>query len=96
MADLPLVSNNLPNAKGENVQHEGNSYLTKKGDPLFLYGEKRYHSVEDWRKATGQEPRDGKTMVDTRKAASITMPADYRLKVPRELEKSPLWKTLPE
>jgi hypothetical protein len=92
VADLPLVSNTLPDAKLEYVRHEGNSYLTKKGDPLLLHGEKRYSNLDDWRKATGQETSDGKPTVGTAKADSITVPALQQLKVPRELEKAPIWK----
>jgi hypothetical protein len=83
--DLPLVSNNLPDAKLEDVRHEGNSYLSKKGDPLLLHGEKRYSDVNEWRKATGQETRDGKPTVGTTKADSITVPGEYRLTDPRSL-----------
>ncbi len=92
MGDTPLVSNNLPDAKLEDVRHEGNSYLTKKGEPLLLHGEKRYSSVHDWRRATGQETREGKPTVGTAEADSLKIPADYRLTDPRALAEWPLFK----
>ena len=92
VGDTPLVSNNLPDAKLEDVRHEGNSYLAKKGEPLLLHGEKRYSSVHDWRKATGQETREGKPTVGTAEADSLKIPADYRLTDPRALAKWPLFK----
>lgn len=93
-ADIPLVSNNLPDAKLEDVRHEGNSYLAKKGDPLLLHREKRYSNLEEWRKATGQETREGKSTVGTAKADSITVPAEFRLTAPRSLAEWSLFKAL--
>ena len=92
--DLPLVSNTLPDAKLEDVRHEGNSYLSEKGDPLLLNGEKRYSDVDEWRKATGQETRDGKPTVGTTKADSITVPGEYRLTDPRSLAEWSLFKVV--
>jgi ferric-dicitrate binding protein FerR (iron transport regulator) len=85
--DVPLVSNNLPAATGEDVRFEGNSYLTDKTEPIFTHGDKRYSSTDDWRKATAQETRDGKSAVGKATAESITVPRDYRLRDPRALEK---------
>jgi len=92
--DVPLVSNNLPNATLEDVRFEGNSYLTDKTEPIFNHGDKRYSSTDDWRKATAQETRDGKSAVGKTTAESLAVPRDYRLTDPRALEKQSLWKAL--
>jgi hypothetical protein len=93
---LSMVSNTLPEAKLEHVLLEGNTYLSQKGDPLFLQGEKRYSNVDEWRKATGQETREGKSTVGPIKTNSIILPDGFQRLTPRELEKSSLWKLLPE
>lgn len=84
--DVPLVSNNLPAATVKDVRVEGNSYLTKKGEPLLLHGDKRYSSLDDWRKATGQETRDGKSTVGNARTDAIKLPDDYRFRDPRKLD----------
>ena len=85
-AGVPLVSNNLPRATVEDVRYEGNSYLTARGEPLLLFGDKRYSSLADWRAATGQETRDGRSTVGDARADALELPDDYRLRDPRKLD----------
>ncbi len=93
-AGVPLVSNNLPHATVEDVRYEGNTYLVQKVEPLFLVGDKRFSNLDDWRKATGQETRNGKSVVRGSDAKSFVIPADYRLRTPRELSLFPAFKYL--
>jgi hypothetical protein len=94
--DVPLVSNTIPEASPKNVRFEGNTFLTLKTEPLFLHGEKRYLSLAEWQKATEQEMRDGKSTAGKFPADAIVLPADYRLRDPRALDKWPLFKAIPE
>ena len=70
--------------------------LSRKGDLLLLHGDKRYSGLDDWRKATSQETRDRKPTVGKAIEESVSIPADYRLRAPRALDKWPLSKAIPE
>lgn len=82
----PLVTNGLQRATVDDVRYVGNSYLSKKGEPQFLHGDKRYSSLNDWRTATGQETRDKESTVGKATADSVSLPKDYRLLTPRKLD----------
>ena len=94
-AGIPLVTNNLATTAVEDVRFEGNSYRAPGAGALFVHGETRYSALDDWRKATGQETRDGKSTVRPGNPA-VKVPAESRLTDPRALEKSDLFKGLGE
>lgn len=91
-AGVPLVSNNLPQASVKNVRYQGNSYQASKTDPIFLHAGKRFSGLNDWRNATGQETHDGMSTVG--KHQSIVIPAEHRLRDPRNLDAFPLFQSL--
>ena len=89
-AGVPLVTNNLAGAAVEDVRLEGNSYRAPGAGSLFVHGPTRYSGLEEWRKATGQETREGKSTVRPGNPA-VKVPTEYRLTDPRVLEKFELF-----
>lgn len=92
-AGIPVVSNRFPKATLANVRFERNAYRASKDGAVFLEGEQRLVGLDNWRKATGQETRDGKaTARDATKVVAV--PADYRLTDPRALPRFKLFEAL--
>ena len=87
------MTNNLAGATVEDLRFEGNAYRAPGAGSLFVHGPTRYSGLDDWRKATGQETRDGKSTARPGNPA-VKVPTEYRLTHPRALEKFELFKAL--
>ncbi|MBM4071674.1 MAG: hypothetical protein FJ271_22495 [Planctomycetes bacterium] len=90
--DVPLVSTSIEKMTPADVRFAGNAYLSQ--SPLFSIGKERFPGINEWRKATGQETRDGKSTAVRLDPASLELPADYRSVEPRLLAKYRLFDAL--